>query len=207
MSASPPELAWQGSLFDDGPARVDTSFARLARHTLDAASWVDHAPGWLRGSDAVFAELLTTAAWRQREVQMYDRRLLEPRLTAHWGGPGEPSAPASLALMGAIVSERYGVEIDSIGVNLYRDGRDSVAWHRDRVAKVLTNPLVATVSLGSRRRFLLRPDGGGRTRQTFELGHGDLLVMGGACQHDWEHTVPKVASAGPRMSVTLRHTT
>jgi alkylated DNA repair dioxygenase AlkB len=70
---------------------------------------------------------------------------------------------------------------------------------------VLTNPLVATVSLGERRRFVLRPSGGGRVVQTFHLAAGDLLVMGGACQHEWEHAVPKVAAAGARMGITQRH--
>ncbi|MFN2626202.1 MAG: alpha-ketoglutarate-dependent dioxygenase AlkB, partial [Mycobacteriales bacterium] len=101
---------------------------------------------------------------------------------------------------------RYGVPFDSVWVNLYRDGTDSVAWHGDRNAKTQSNPLVATVSLGSARKFQMRRKGTAKITHVFEPGHGDLLVMGGACQHDWEHTVPKVAKVrGPRMSVTIRH--
>jgi alkylated DNA repair dioxygenase AlkB len=104
----------------------------------------------------------------------------------------------------AELSGRYGLTFDSVHVNLYRSGSDSVAWHGDTVRKVMRNPLVAIVSLGERRRFLLRPRGG-RTVKTFLLGGGDLLVMGGAMQHDYEHCVPKAVHAGPRMSVTFRH--
>ena len=108
--------------------------------------------------------------------------------------------------MRAALNDRYGVTFDSVLVNLYRDGRDSVAWHRDRVHKVVANPTVVTVSLGERRKFLLRPRGQSAAAMRFDPGHGDLIVMGGTSQRTWEHTVPKVAAApGPRMSVTFRH--
>jgi alkylated DNA repair dioxygenase AlkB len=106
--------------------------------------------------------------------------------------------------MRVALSERYEVEFTSVRANLYRDGRDSVAWHGDRVARDLPNAFVAIVSLGGRRRFLLRPKGGGRSVR-FDPGPGDLLVMGGSCQRDWQHTVPKVAAAQPRISLTFRH--
>ena len=98
------------------------------------------------------------------------------------------------------------MRFDSCLVNLYRDGSDAVAWHGDTVRKVLTNPLVATVSLGAARSFLLRPLGGGPVARRYAPGGGDLVVMGGACQHEWQHTVPRERSAsGARMSITLRH--
>ncbi len=225
-----PSLAWQGSLFDGGPPEVDVSFAGLRRIVLDERSWVDYCPGWLRGSDELFADLLAQGRWRQRELWMYERKVREPRLTAGWrlGEGNEPvrtwarnvhddqaeggadveaaSTPAALRAMTTVLSERYGVRLDSVWVNLYRDGRDSVAWHGDRNAKVLTNPLVVTVSLGARRKFLLRPKGTNKALHRLTPGCGDLVVMGGACQHDWEHTVPKTTRApGPRMSVTIRH--
>jgi len=222
-----PDLAWQGSLFDEGPAEIDTSYARLRRVDLDDECWVDHAPGWLSGSDTLLGELLVSGRWEQRSLWIYDELRPEPRLTAGWSPEDGASAADTPEVLGAIartLSERYGVEFDRIWVNLYRDGRDSVAWHRDRNHRVMRNPLVATVSLGTARRFLMRPRSGaasrggaghaeaerdhgrGRVAQEFRLGHGDLLVMGGACQHTWEHTVPKAARAlGPRISVTLRH--
>jgi alkylated DNA repair dioxygenase AlkB len=201
------EIGLQGSLFDGGRPAVDEGFAGLRRLELDERSWVDHEPGWLAGSDELFAELVATGRFTQRTVEMYDRRLPEPRLTAGWTTDAtSDELPAALRDIATALSERYRVAFDRIWVNLYRDGRDSVAWHGDRNRHSHRNPLVATVSLGSRRRFLLRPVGG-RTQLELHPGHGDLVVMGGACQHEWEHTVPKDARAvGPRMSITLRHT-
>jgi alkylated DNA repair dioxygenase AlkB len=107
--------------------------------------------------------------------------------------------------MAKLLSAHYGVDFTSVGVNLYRDGRDSVAWHGDRVARDSPDDTcIAIVSLGGRRRFLLRPKGGGASVR-FELDSGDLLVMGGSCQRTWQHSVPKVARAEARMSVTFRH--
>jgi alkylated DNA repair dioxygenase AlkB len=102
------------------------------------------------------------------------------------------------------LSARYDVEFNSGGLNLYRDGRDSVAWHRDRIAKTISHPLVGILTLGSARRFLVRPFGGGRSIR-FDPAAGDLIVTGGLMQREWEHCVPKVAEAGPRISVTFRH--
>ena len=103
-----------------------------------------------------------------------------------------------------MLSARYGVRFDSIGCNLYRGGGDSVAWHRDKIPREIEDPIVALVSLGEPRRFRLRPYGGGRSH-AFVLGRGDLLVTGGRTQRQWEHSVPKVAAAGPRISVAFRH--
>jgi alkylated DNA repair dioxygenase AlkB len=198
---------WQPSLFDGGPLGLDTEYGQLRRIQLDERSWVDYCPGWLSGSDLVFAELAAQARWQQRTVHMYDRKLLEPRLTAGWSTDAEDaSTPAVLREMAELLSTRYAVDFDRIWVNLYRDGADSVAWHGDRNRLVMTRPLVATVSLGARRRFLLRPRGTSRAAHRLEPGHGDLVVMGGQCQAEWEHTVPKTAKrVGARMSVTIRH--
>jgi alkylated DNA repair dioxygenase AlkB len=96
----------------------------------------------------------------------------------------------------------------SVGMCLYRDGRDSVAWHGDSIGHQASTPstLVAIVSLGARRRFLLRPSSGGGSRR-FDLGEGDLLVMGGTCQRTWQHAVTKSnRPVGPRISVQFRST-
>jgi alkylated DNA repair dioxygenase AlkB len=211
MTSVPP-VSWQRSLFDpygepvgvDG-GRPDLSFDRLIRHRLDDWSWVDEVPGWLADHAEMFELLLWHAPWQQRERWMYERRVLEPRMVAAWSGEALASLPPRLEQVRAVLSERYGVEFDSVLVNLYRDGRDGVAWHGDSIRLTMTHPLVATVSLGERRRFLLRRGRSGRPSQRFIPGEGDLLVMGGACQHEWQHTVPKAARAGARMSVTLRH--
>jgi alkylated DNA repair dioxygenase AlkB len=202
------ELAFQPSLLDVGATpQLDAAFRGLIRHDLDDRSWVDHVPGWLAGADALFEELLATGEWRQRERWMYEKRVPEPRLTAGWSTAADADdVPTILREMCGLLSARYGVGFDSVWVNLYRDGADSVAWHGDTNRKTQTNPLVATVTLGAQRKFQLRRRGTTRVALTVEPASGDLLVMGGACQHEWEHTVPKTARrVGPRMSVTIRH--
>jgi alkylated DNA repair dioxygenase AlkB len=196
---------WQPSLLDGGQPRIDVSYDGLRRITLDARSWVDYCPGWLSGSDAVFEELAATAQWQQRTVTMWDREVLEPRLTAGWS-TDSASAPPLVRSMCELLSDRYAIGFDSVWVNLYRDGRDSVAWHGDRNRHALNRPMVATVSLGARRAFQLRRRGSATIEHTLRPGVGDLVVMGGECQHEWEHCVPKTARAvGARMSVTIRH--
>ena len=139
---------------------------------------------------------------------MYDSLVDEPRLSAWWHAESEPTEPLPmLADVRGVLTGRYHRPFDSIGFNLYRDGRDSVAWHGDRHRRRVSDPVVAIISLGSPRPLKLRPRGGGASL-SWDLGGGDLFVMGGACQHDWEHCVPKLVRAvGPRLSVTYRHDT
>jgi alkylated DNA repair dioxygenase AlkB len=198
------ELAWQGSLFDSGSVADRLSFDGLRHEPLDARSWVDLVPGWVPDHEALFDELRAHAPWQQRTRRMWDDDVVEPRLVAVWG-TGE-ALPPSLEELRAVLSTRYDVVFDSCLVNLYRDGDDAVAWHADTVRKRMRDPLVATVSLGQRRRFLLRPAAGGPVAREYAPGEGDLLVMGGSCQHDWHHTVPRERRvSGARMSITLRH--
>jgi alkylated DNA repair dioxygenase AlkB len=203
---SSPELVWQPSLFGAVEAiGIDPSFSRLRRINLDAESWVDHAPGWVSGADRLFEEVLGSREWQQRSRRMYDKRVEEPRLTSPWNArSGEPLEPPVLEEIRVALCQRYAREFDSVGFNLYRDGRDSVAWHADRIAEEIEDPIVALISLGEPRKFLLRPKGGGQSR-AFLPGPGDLLVTGGRTQRDWEHSVPKVAQAGPRISLAYRH--
>lgn len=200
----------QGSLWSLGEIGIDDDVP-TARIALDDTSWVDHAPGWLRGSDELFATLVDLLPWRQRrDVPMYDRLVDEPRLTAWWQADGVAPEPLPvLAELRRRLSDTYEVAFDSIGCNLYRDGNDSVAWHGDRHRERVVDPVVAIVSVGAPRPFRLRPRAGGPSAgapiRTWALGRGDLLVMGGSCQHDWEHAVPKVRAAGARVSITFRH--
>jgi alkylated DNA repair dioxygenase AlkB len=205
MSSSP-DIVWQPSLLSFAEtSAIDPSFSKLRRVQLDADCWVDHEPGWVSGADALFEAILTGREWQQRSRRMYDRRVLEPRLTAPWSlASGEPLEPPLLEDIRVALSERYGRVFDSVGFNLYRDGRDSVAWHADHIAKEIEDPIVALVSVGESRKFLLRPKGGGSSR-AFLLGRGDLLVTGGKTQRTWEHSVPKVSRAGPRISLAYRH--
>ena len=202
--ASSPDLAWQPSLLAAGEVSADRSFAPLRRIDLDGECWVDHAPQWISGADRLFEQVLTGRKWQQRSRRMFDRRVLEPRLTAPWTlESGEPLEPPILEEIRLLLSGRYGREFDSVGFNLYRDGRDSVAWHADRIAKEIEDPIVALIALGEPRKFLLRPKGGGKSR-VFVFGRGDLLVTGGKTQRTWEHSIPKVRAAGPRISLAYR---
>jgi alkylated DNA repair dioxygenase AlkB len=199
---------FQASLFtssDAGEPSCEPSFAGMRRVALDATAWVDVLPGWLRGADRLMAELVAARRWGQRTRHIYDKEMIEPRLTDRWTlASGEPLAPAILETIRAALSLRYGVTFDSLGFNLYRDGRDSVAWHRDTIHKEVVDPVVPLVSLGEPRKLVFRPFGGGPSR-AFPLGHGDLLVTGGSAQRTWEHAILKVARAGARISLAYRY--
>jgi alkylated DNA repair dioxygenase AlkB len=202
----------QGSLFGQLEAGFDHGFCGATRTPLDATTWVDHVAGWLDGSDRVFDELVERLPLTQRRgVQMFDRIVDEPRLSAWWRADSGGREPLDLLRsMRTLLADRYDEPFDSIGFNLYRDGNDSVAWHGDRHRHVVNNPVIAIVSVGAPRPLRLRPrtrpERAGRvSSSTWNLGYGDLFVMGGACQHDWEHCVPKVRrTTGPRLSITFR---
>lgn len=202
---------WQPSLLDGGASGLengevsfDPSFAGLVRDELDHGAWVDRVPGWVRGADVLFDLLLTGCGWQQHTMWMYEQRVTEPRLTVRYDLADDELPAGLLAPMAEALSAHYGVTFTQVGANLYRDGTDSVAWHGDRVARELEEATVALVCLGQPRPFRLRPRGGGRSLR-YLPGRGDLLVMGGSCQRTWEHSVPKVRVAGPRMSVQFRH--
>lgn len=199
-------MFYQASLFGTLVPEFDQVFSELHRLDLDDTTWVDLAPGWLSGSDQVYDELMAVLPFQQRTgVKMYDQIVDEPRLSAWWRVEHDRPEPIPiLHEIRMLLAERYDEPFDSIGFNLYRDGHDSVAWHGDRHRHVVTNPVIAIVSVGVPRPLRLRPRGGGSS-VSWDLGNGDLFVMGGACQHDWEHTVPKVrTTSGPRLSITFR---
>lgn len=201
--------ALQQSLFAAGEAiRLGPLHDGLERTELSAGAWLDLRPGWVRGADALFGRLVADVEWQGERRPMYDRVVDVPRLLRFYG-EGEalphPVLGAALAdLTGRYAAEAGGL-LCTVGLALYRDGRDSVAWHGDRIGRSATHDtVVAIVSLGSARRLCLRPRGG-RTALRLQLGPGDLLVMGGSCQRTWEHAVPKTARpVGPRLSVQFR---
>lgn len=191
----------QSSLFDSGLPDLDPSLAGMRRTALGAGAWVDYLPHWLGGHEVVYRDLAEGADWKQGRRLMYDRTVAVPRLTAAApaGGPGA----RILADMSAALEDHYRVEFDGITLAWYRDGRDSVAPHGDRIGRLCDDTVIAIVSVGAPRRFLLHPAGGGRS-VGFAPGWGDLLVMGGSCQRTWLHSVPKVAHADPRISIQFR---
>jgi len=209
-SVPSPALDWQptlSSVTGTQPA-IDSAFATARRIALDDGAWVDHSPGWLQPADPVFETIVGSAPWEHRTVRMYDRMVEEPRLTAWYGRVlDDTSVPAILHDMAQALRARYHRNFDGVGAALYRDGRDSVAWHRDRIDPTLVEPVVAIVSLGSARALHMRSRLRKGESRRFPLLPGDLFVMGGATQTTWEHSVPKVASAGARISVQFRHST
>lgn len=190
----------QSSLFGTAAVSVDRDFATMQRRSLERGAWVDYAPAWLSGDERLFDVIAATATWSSPEVRMYDRIVSTPRLVARFSPFLHPVLPEIVD----VLSARYGVLLDRLSAGFYRDGSDSVAWHGDRVARELPEAVVATVSLGGPRRFLIRPAEGG-TSIPFSLGHGDLIVMGGSSQRTHRHTVPKVATAPPRIALMFRH--
>jgi alkylated DNA repair dioxygenase AlkB len=179
----------------------------IQRRSLTRGAWVDHLPGWVSGSDDVLDTLLGID-WRAERRVMYDDEVDVPRLL-RWYGPGEALPHEVLTAARERLTAHYAGELGepfvTAGMCLYRDGRDSVAWHGDTKGRSSRfDTMVAIVSFGAPRPLLLRPRGGGNSLR-YPLGHGDLIVMGGSCQRTWEHAVPKTARpVGPRVSVQFR---
>ena len=180
---------------------IDSAFTALRRTALADDAWIDHVQGWVSGHDVLFAELERGLAWRSETMKMYDKVIVVPRLLARVAprGPGQPL----IERMRLALSARYGETFVYATAALYRDGRDSVAFHGDTTARNMPQALVATVSLGSPRRLLMKPAAGGASI-SFALGRGDLFVMGGTCQRTWRHGIPKVATASPRIAIMFR---
>lgn len=177
----------------------DVPFTRIA---LDECCWVDVARGYLAGADRLFGELEETMSWSRGRRLMYGTWYPEPRLSASAPRPGCCVPPVIEAIRRDLTGH-YRRGFEGLFCNYYEQGSDSVAWHADRIGRTEIDPLVAIVSLGGPRTFALRPFGGGGSHRV-GLHSGDLLVMGGATQHHWEHAVPKTRRAAPRMSVTMR---
>ena len=199
-------MDFQATLFDTGRAEVP-ALLDVRRTPLSRGAWVDVLRNWLPDADEVFTALVADVPWRAERRQMYDRVVDVPRLV-HTYGVGEPLPHPVLEQARDRLSDHYLPELGepfvTAGCCYYRDGRDSVAWHGDTIGRGRTlDTMVAIVSVGDPRRLCLRPRGGGDS-VSVEMGHGDLVVMGGSCQRTWEHSVPKVAHAGPRLSVQYR---
>jgi alkylated DNA repair dioxygenase AlkB len=191
----------QLDLFAPPTTAFDASFGAMRRHALDHGAWVDHRAGWVSGHDALFDELERGLAWKSETMRMYERSVTVPRLLA--GVPRTGAGQPLIENMRLALSTHYGEDFVRTTAALYRDGKDSVAYHGDTTARDMEQAIVATVSLGQPRRFLLKPTEGGRS-VAFPAGRGDLIVMGGTCQRTWRHGIPKVASAGPRIALMFR---
>lgn len=203
---TPPLAPLQGTLWNAAAAQGAPAIApltsRLERHQLDPCCWVDVAPRWFAGADDLLATLLENLSWTQGQRLLWGEFRTEPRLSAT-AELDDPALPDLVRTLASRLDDHYQRPFEHVFCNYYRDGQDSVAWHADRIGRSQVDPLVAIICLGGPRPFRMRPMGGG-TAQSFLLGSGDLLIMGGATQHHWEHGVPKMRYAPPRMSVTIR---
>jgi alkylated DNA repair dioxygenase AlkB len=201
--------AYQASLFDDDEAETaairPSAFESATVHPLDEQSWITHVPGFLTGHRQLLADLTALDVWEQRQRWMFDRRVEEPRLTGEYADLN--AAPKLLAELAGTLGERLRVPYDRIWMNWYRDNHDGTGWHADRPANNATTAVVPVLSLGAPRRFLVRPFGGGPST-VFTPAGGDLIIMQGRCQRDWQHCVPKQkAPAGARMSLNFSSVT
>ncbi|UXX96912.1 alpha-ketoglutarate-dependent dioxygenase AlkB [Streptomyces sp. AD2-2] len=198
----------QGSLFDQTDQLRLGPLDGIRRTALGLGAWIDVLPGWLSGADALFEELATEVPWRAERRQMYDQVVAVPRLLAFYGDDDvlpHPVLTEARDALSAYYARELGEPFATSGLCYYRDGRDSVAWHGDRIGRgAREDTMVAILSVGAPRDLLLRPVRGGESVRR-PLGHGDLIVMGGSCQRTWEHCVPKTSrAAGPRISVQFR---
>jgi alkylated DNA repair dioxygenase AlkB len=202
-------IAVQESLLDFGDEPAPGA-VRPERVRLSHGAWLDVQRGWLAGSAALFGQLAERVPWRAERRRMYDRTVDVPRLLCFFGEQTrlpEPALETCRDQLNAHYQSELSERFMTAGLCFYRDGRDSVAWHGDTVGRGSTeDTMVAIVSLGAARPLLLRPrDGGAGSTLRYNLGHGDLIVMGGSCQRTWEHAIPKSARpVGPRISVQFR---
>ena len=194
------------SLFGTGrPAVADAPV--FERHRLDPCCWIDRVGGFISGADTLFAEARVELRWEHGRRLMYGNWYDEPRLTAKHELV-DAGVPVVVRDAADRLSDHYGRTFSGLFCNFYRDGGDGVAWHADRIGRTNVDPLVAIISLGGPRTFALRDQArrrdGREPAARWTLHSGDLLVMGGATQHHWEHSVPKSAGAPPRISLTTR---
>lgn len=183
---------------------------------LPGGGYIEYVPGFFGDTEGEVLRqaLARELAWEAREIVLFGKRILQPRLIAWAGSVGyrysgqtlEPRAmPAPLREALDRVVRRTGVAFNHVLANRYRDGRDSMGFHADDEPELGPNPTVASVSLGATRRFVLVTRRGKKERISYALDHGSLLVMGGRCQESYRHGIPKdPAISEERMSLTCR---
>ena len=167
-------------------------------------------------AESYFGSLTEKTPWRQDPIWIFGKLILQPRLTAWMGDEGARYRYSGLNLQPAPwstelqeiksrVESSTGFKFNSALLNLYRDGRDSMGWHRDNEPELGPNPVIASVSLGATRIFKLRHYQDKSLKLDVPLENGSVLIMQGSTQHFWEHSIPKTARpVGPRINITFR---
>ena len=204
----------QASLLDAFEDPALGSLDGIRRTELSRGAWIDVLPRWLTGADQLYERLAADVPWHDERRQMYDRVVDVPRLLCFYGEGDDLPVPIldeARELLTEHYAEELGEPFRTAGLCFYRDGRDSVAWHGDRIGRGnQEDTMVAILSVGEPRVLALRPRPGsasGSVSSTIRhpLGHGDLIVMGGSCQRTWEHAIPKASGRiGPRISIQFR---
>jgi alkylated DNA repair dioxygenase AlkB len=166
-------------------------------------------------SDFLLKNLRNNIVWKQESMNMYGKKINFPRLTAWYGDNDKPYSFSGITLQphgwtSDILTIKEKIEpiantvFNSVLLNLYRNGNDSISWHTDAEKELGTNPIIASVNFGATRRFQLRHN---KTKEKIEieLSHGSLLIMQGEIQHNWQHQVPKTSKpVGERINLTFR---
>ena len=181
---------------------VDAGFGTIERIQLDETSWIDHVRGWLTGDDVLMQALMTEASWEQRSRWMFTRVVEEPRLTAEYAIIQDAPQPV-LHYIADTLGEHYERVFTRLWMNWYRDNDDGTGWHADRPALEAEEAVIPVLSLGASRKFLIRHKRGGKSTSITAHG-GDVIVMGGRCQRDYQHMVPKQKlTSGARVSLNF----
>ena len=166
-------------------------------------------------SDALYERLLNGIEWKQESMNMYGKELKFPRLTAWYGDSDKPYSFSGITLnpnpwskeltyIKEQIEPESDVTFNSVLLNLYRDGNDSISWHTDAEKELGKNPVIASVNFGDTRTFQLKHIDTNE-KISIELTHGSLLVMKGELQHYWKHQVPKTKKKkSPRVNLTFR---
>ena len=204
----------QAPLFDDEPAQAERVRA--------AGPWsgrVAHRPGWLSApeADALLVRLRDEVPWTVHRIRMFGRWVDSPRLSCWMGDPDvryrysgalfepEPWHPAIRALLPRLEAA-CGAPFNSVLINRYRHGGDYMGWHSDDEPELGAEPVIASLSLGAARRFVMRVKSDHATKAEWRLAHGDLLVMRGDCQQVAQHALPKMAVVqNERINLTFRN--
>lgn len=202
FDASPSAFASRSSLslFGVGEPAIN-GFEQCLTVPLSPTSWLEVQPSFVAGSELLFEDLLEKTQWRAYRRPMFDKVVDVPRLMGH--PPPDSKYSGLIEELRVLFSQRYGSEFTRVSLALYRDGRDSVAWHADVDGSASPQDLVVVVGLGARRLFHVRAKGGPKV-YSVTTGEGDLVAMCGKAQHEFEHCVPKSAVTEPRIAVVFR---
>ena len=189
----------------------------MKRHVLAGGAWIDEDRSWLSqdDADAILGDLIAQESWGQYPIKVFGKDVMQPRLIT-WAGDlpyrysSQTLAPRGYSPLVADltrrVSEAVGVGFNHVLLNRYRNGKDHMGYHADDERELGLNPVIAALSLGVTRRFVLHQKKNRRKQRRYRLVHGSLLVMGGTIQHTWRHAVPKMSAVqGERINLTFRY--